>query len=83
MQQRLPQFLQKPRPSHYSLDHLLLDAVGGWLTTPRTDAGMVWFKQFAKAYQNRRKVASVFGFVRFFATVRRLGQQHCRCWQPD
>ena len=63
MQQRLRQFLQKLRPSRCRRDHLQSDAEGDLLASLHTSEATPVYKRLAKTYQNRRKNASVFGFL--------------------
>ena len=63
MQQRLRQFLQKLRPSRCKRDCLLPDAGGDLLASLHPSEATPARKRFAKTHQNRRNIASVFGFL--------------------
>ena len=63
MQQRLRQFLQKLRPSRCNRDHFQPDAEGDLLASPDTAEARPANRRLAKTHQNRRKIASFFGFL--------------------
>ena len=63
MRQRLRQFLQKLRPSRCKRHHLRADAEGDLLALPHTNEAKPTNKRVAKPDQNRRSIASVFGFL--------------------
>ena len=63
MQQRLRQFLQKLRPSHCNRDRFRWDTEGDLPASPDTVETRPANGRLAKTHQNRRKIASVFGFL--------------------
>ena len=63
MQQRLRQFLQKLRPSRCKRDCLQPDAEGNLLASLHLGDVVPAYKRLDKTHQNRRNIASVFGFL--------------------
>jgi|GEM_PF-1796743 len=61
-QQRLRQLLQKLRPSRCKRGHLRPDTEGDLRASLHTSEAIRANKRLAKSHQNRRQIASVFGF---------------------